>query len=177
MSSIFGSSGVRGFCTELFTASAIAGSQRCLLTASESLRAEPVTAAPPYFWANSSCTLLEVNHSRNCTAPSGFLDPEETLAMKVPIAGPCFTCFGVAAILILPTTFEDAGSSTRWQKPVYSVSAVHLPSSITCTSWSVSYSTTPSGMYGMKLNRRESAATPSGPAKPGDQSGLTKLAP
>ena len=51
--------------------------------------------------------------------------------MKVPIAGPCFSCFGVVAMLILPTTFDGAGSSTRFTRPVYSVSAVHLPSSIT----------------------------------------------
>ena len=66
--------------------------------------------------------------------------------MKVPMGGACISCFGVVAALILPTTLEEAGSSMRWARPVYSVSAVHLPSSITCTSWSVSNSATPAGM-------------------------------
>ncbi len=98
MSSIFGSSGVRGFSTEFVTASAIAGSQRWAFTASGSCSAVPVTAAPPYLRANSSWVSFEVNHSRNCTAPSGFLAPDAMPAMKVPMAGPDFTCFGVAAM-------------------------------------------------------------------------------
>ena len=136
-----------------------------------------MTAALPLPEANSSWTWSLVNHSRNCIAPSTFLAPEAIPAMKVPIAGPLFSWDGVAAQSILPTTLEDSGSSIRFVRPVYSVSAMHLPSSITWVSWSVSNSTIPSGMYGMKLNSRSSAPTPSGPSNPGVQSSLTKLPP
>jgi hypothetical protein len=66
--------------------------------------------------------------------------------MNVPMAGPAFSCAGVAAALIFPTTWEDSGSSIRCVRPVYSVRAMHLPSSITCVSSEVSNSTMPSGM-------------------------------
>src|SRR5947209_8423121 len=114
MSSIFGSSGVRGFGTEWLTASAIAGSQRYFFTATESCRAEPVTAALPPWRANCFCTLLEVNHSRKCTAAVGFFEPEATPQMNVPIAGPLRSCFGVAAVLILCATLEADGLSIWW---------------------------------------------------------------
>ena len=91
MSSIFGSSGVRGFGTELLTASAIAGSQRYFFTATGSWSAEPVTAALPPARANCFCTLLEVNHCRNCSAPSVFFEPDAMPQMNVPIAGPLFS--------------------------------------------------------------------------------------
>src|SRR5436853_2311581 len=97
--------------------------------------------------------------------------------MKVPIAGPLRSCFGVAAVLILPITFDADGLSIWCTRPVYSVSAVHLPCRSACVSWSVSNSATAFGMYGMKLNSRSRAATPAAPANPGDQSGLTKFAP
>src|SRR4051812_3762309 len=177
MSSNFGSSGVLGFGTELLTASLMAGSQRYFCTACWSDSAEPVTAALPPSRAKSVCTLLEVNHSRNWTAASGFLAPDAMPQMNVPIAGPLFSCDGVAAMSILLTTCEEPLSSTRWTRPVYSVSAVHLPCSRTWVSWSVSNSAVPDGMYGMKLSSRSSAPTPSAPAKPGDQSSLTKLPP
>src|SRR3954451_13196210 len=177
MSSNFGSSGVLGFGTELFTASLIAGSQRYFETAPASLSALPVTAALPPWSAKSFWTLLDVNHSRNWTAAGAFLAPEATPQLKVPIAGPLFSCDGVAAMSILPTTFEELLSSTRWTRPVYSVSAMHLPCRRTWVSWSVSNSATPEGMYLIQLSSRSSAPTPSGPANPGDQSSLTKLPP
>src|SRR5262249_29648919 len=155
--------GVLGLGTELSTASAMAGSQRYFLEISGSRRAVPVTDALPPSAAKSFWTLLEVNHSRNCFAASGFFEPDAMPQMNVPIAGPLFSCEGVAAMSIWPTTFESFGSSTRWVRPVYSVSAVHLPWSISCVSWSVSYSATPDGMYGMKLSRRSRAPWPSGP--------------
>src|SRR2546421_9941361 len=124
MSSIFGSSGERGFGTELLTASAIAGSHRYFLTACGSCSAEPVTAALPPSRAKSVCTGELVNHSRNLTAPGVFFAPDATPQMNVPIAGPLVSCEGVAAMSILPTTLDEFGSSTRCTRPVYSVSAV-----------------------------------------------------
>src|SRR3954451_23884541 len=167
MSSNFGSSGVLGFGTELSTASLIAGSQRNLPDASESVSAEPVTAALPSPRAKSVCTFDDVNHSRNCLAASGFLAPEAMPQMKVPIAGPLFSCAGVAAMSILPVTCEELASSTRCTRPVYSVRAMHLPWRRTWTSWSVSNSATPDGMYSMNDISRSSAPTPSGPREAG----------
>src|SRR4051794_35095718 len=146
MSSNFGSSGVLGLGTELLTASLMAGSQRYLPAACGSDSAEPVTAALPPSRANSFCTSLDVNHSRNLTAASGFFVPEAMPQMNVPMAGPLFSCDGVAAMSILPTTDEEPLLSTWWTSPVYSVSAVHLPCSSTWVSWSVSNSATPVGM-------------------------------
>src|SRR5207253_1922516 len=177
MSSIFGSSGVCGLATELLTASAIAGSQRNWELMVGSVRADLVTAAEPLVLAKSVWICALVNHSRNFLAPCGFGAPEATPQMNVPIAGPLFSWLGVAAMLILPTTLEAVASSTWWLRPVYSVRAMHFPWSRTCTSWSVSNSATPVGMYGIKLNSRSSAPTPAGPANPGDQSSFTKLPP
>src|SRR2546428_7916955 len=177
MSSIFGSSGVCGLATELLTASAMAGSQRYFEVMLGSLRADLVTAADPLVLAKSVWTFELVNHSRNCFAPCGFGAPEAMPQMNVPMAGPLFSWLGVAAMLILPGTLEAVVSSTWWLRPVYSVSARQLPWRNTWTSWSVSNSATPEGMYGMKLNSRSSAPTPSGPAKPADQSLFTKLPP
>ena len=125
-SSIFGSSGVRGFGMEASTASAMAGSHRYCDASDGSRSAEPVTAAlpPP---AKSFCTASEVNHSRNLTAPAVFGAPEAIPQMNVPIAGPLISCFGVAAKSILFTTFDCFGSSTACAVPVYSVSAVQWP--------------------------------------------------
>src|SRR6187200_1847959 len=113
MSSNFGSSGVLGLGTELSTASLIAGSQRYLPDASESVRAEPVTAALPSPRAKSVWIFDDVNHSRNCFAAAGFFDPEAMPQMNVPIAGPLFSCAGVAAMSILPATLDELASSTR----------------------------------------------------------------
>src|SRR3954453_19149090 len=102
MSSNFGSSGVLGLGTELSTASLIAGSQRYFFDAVASVSAEPVTAALPSPRAKSVLILDEVHHSRNCWAASGFFAPEAMPQMNVPIAGPLFSCAGVAAMSILP---------------------------------------------------------------------------
>src|SRR5438270_2192403 len=177
MSSIFGSSGVCGLATELLTASAIAGSQRNCEVMDGSVSADFVTAAEPFVFAKSVWIGELVNHSRNFLAPWGFGAPDAMPQMKVPIAGALFSWLGVAAMLILPWTFDALGSSTWWLRPVYSVRAMQLPWSSTCTSWSVSNSATPVGMYGMKLKSLSRAPTPSAPAKPGDQSSFTKLPP
>ena len=83
----------------------MAGSQRYFVDSAGSRSALPVTAAlpPP---AKSCCTLLDVNHSRNLTAPAGFGAPEAMPQMNVPMAGPLFSCDGVAAKSILPTTLD-----------------------------------------------------------------------
>src|SRR5437660_829860 len=129
MSSNRGSSGVRGLGVENCTDSAIAGSQRYFATACGSVSADLVTAAFPPSRANWVWIRLLVNHSRNFTAPSGLGAPEAIPQMKVPMAGPCLTCIGVVAMLILPGTLELAGLSISVTAvPVYSVSAMHLPS-------------------------------------------------
>ena len=126
-SSIFGSSGVRGLGMEASTASAIAGSQRYFAASAGSRSAEPVTAALPaagevLLHGVGGEPLEELDRARRCSGA-----PEAMPQMNVPMAGPLFSCDGVAAKSILPTTFDCCGSSTACAVPVYSVSAVQWP--------------------------------------------------
>src|SRR4051812_47274121 len=117
MSSIFGSSGVCGLAIELLTASAMAGSQRNCEVIDGSVSADLVTAAEPLVLAKSVWICALVNHSRNFLAPCGFGAPDAMPQMNVPMAGPLFSWLGVAAMLILPATFDADASSTVWLRP------------------------------------------------------------
>ena len=120
------------------------GQPRYFAASAGSRSAGPVTATLPPD-ANSCCTLSEVNHSRNFTAPAVFGAADAMPQMNVPMAGPLLTCDGVAAKSIFPGP-GLRGSSTTCAVPVYSVMAVQWPCSITAVSWLVSNAATPLGM-------------------------------